>query len=270
MQGKHIGLIASLPEIDHIESSVFVVHEAFVKFIPHHCHTKGQLSYVEGGLAYLKVNDKDYVIPARHYFWVPQGLGHVLRIGHSGTILRSLFFYTHDDHADPFYSQVGIYPKNELLIEMIKHSESWYGHILPGEKRYQFLSVIKNILPEISNKKLPIALPFTENERMLPILEFIEQNISDSHSLFSLSMRFGISPRTISRLFQSTLKVSFLQYLKLLRMVKSVELMLKTDLTMSEIGYAVGYDSLPAFSNTFYQLTNSRPSDFKRSIVNSH
>ena len=261
-----MSLIASLPDIDNLESSVFVMHERFEKFIPYHRHTKGQLSYVEGGLAYLQINDKHYVIPARHYFWVPQGLTHILKIGHSGTVLRSLFFYTHDDDKHSFYSEVGIYPINDLLMEMIKYSETWDGHILPDESRYKFLSVIKDILPEISDKRLHIALPFTDHERMKPILAWIENNIADSHTLHSIGSRFGLSERSLSRLFQSTLDTSFLQYLKLLRMVKAIELMLQTDLSISEIGYAVGYGSLPAFSNTFYQLTNFRPSDFKKNF----
>ena len=243
------------------------MHERSEKFIPYHSHKKGQLSYVEGGLAYLQLNDKNYVIPARHYFWVPQGLEHILKIGHSGTILRSIFFYTYDDDNSSFFSEVGIYPINHLLMQMIKYTESWDGHIRPNETRYQFLSVIKNILPEISNKKLPISLPFTENERIKPILEFIENNITDNHSLSSLGTQFAMGERSLSRLFQSTLKTSFLQYLKLFRMVKSIELMLESDKSISEIGYLVGYDSLSSFSNTFFQLTNYRPSDFKREIV---
>lgn len=262
-----MSLIASLPEIDKFSKSVFVMHERSEKLIPYHRHEKGQLSYVEGGLAYLQLSDKNYVIPARHYFWVPFGVEHILKIGHSGTILRSIFFYTYDDHKSSFFSEVGIYPINDLLMQMIKYTESWDGHVKPEENRYQFLSVIKNILPEISNKKLPISLPFTDHERMLPILEFIENNLTKNHSLTSLSQQFGIGERSLSRLFQMTLKTSFLQYLKLLRMVKSIELMLESDRSISEIGYAVGYDSLSSFSNTFFQLTNHRPSDFKREIA---
>jgi hypothetical protein len=177
-----MSLIASLPEIDKDPLSVYVMHERSEKYIPSHQHLKGQLSYVEGGLAYLDVKEKRYVIPARHYFWIPNGLMHVLKIGHSGTVLRSLFFYTHDDDTNSFYSQLGIYPINELLMQMIKFTETWDGNVVPGDKKYLFLSVIKNILPDISKKKVPISLPYTENERMKPILKYIEQHISDGHS----------------------------------------------------------------------------------------
>lgn len=261
-----MGLIASLPDIDKLPASVYVMHERSEKYIPYHSHTKGQLSYVEGGLAYIEVNDKRYVIPAQHYFWIPAGLQHMLRIGHSGTVLRLLFFYTYDDISHPFYTQVGIYPINDLLMQMIKYSESWEGHVLTGDKRHLFLSSIKNLLPEISTKKIPIGLPFTNNERMQPILNYMDHSISEGHSLESISQKFGLSERTLSRLFQSTLNTSFLQYLKLLRIVKSIELMLQTEQSLSQIAYSVGYDSLSAFSNTFYQLTNCRPSSFKREI----
>lgn len=50
-------------------------------------------------------------------------------------------------------------------------------------------------------------------------------------------------------------------------MVRAIELMLQTDLSMSEIACTVGYGSLPAFSNTFYQLTNFRTSEFKKNFL---
>jgi AraC-like DNA-binding protein len=260
-----MGLIASLPEIDKQPRSVYVMHEKSEKHIPLHKHKKGQLSYVEGGLAYVHINSKKIVVPARHYFWIPRGLEHALKLGHSATVLRNLFFYSFDDDKDPFYQHVGIYPINALLLEMIKYSEKWEGPIKPQDKRYQFLATIKNILPEISKEILPVALPSTENERMKKIINYLDANVANAHTLQSISDRFALSDRSLSRLFQSTVGLSFLQYLKLLRMFKAMEMILQTDRSISEIAYAVGYKSLSAFSNTFYQFTKHRPSYFNSS-----
>lgn len=258
-----MGLIASLPDIDKLPECVYVMHERDEKLIPFHKHTKGQLSYVEGGLAYVNLRDKTLVIPARHYFWIPVGIEHMITVGHSATVLRSLFFYAFDDENDPFYNTLGIYPINDLLFQMIKYTEKWEGSVVQGDIRYQFLTTIKNILPENSTRMLPIALPFTENDRMQVIVKYIDSNIADPHTIQSISGRFGLSDRSLSRLFQATLGISFLQYLKLLRIIKALEMILQTDKSMSEIAYAIGYHSLSAFSNTFYQLTRLRPSDFK-------
>lgn len=259
-----MGLIASLPDIDKSPKAVYVLHEKLERLIPMHQHTKGQLSYVEGGIAYVNIRNKTLVIPARHYFWIPHGLQHILKVSHSATVLRSIFFYAFDDDKNPFYSKVGIYPINDLLLQMIKYTDGWEGSIGPDDSRYQFLTTIKNILPEISTRVLPIELPFTDNERMRSIIAYIENNLADMHTIQSVGDRFGLSRRSLSRLFQTTLEMSFLQYLKLLRMVKAFEMILQTDMTMSEVAFATGYQSLSSFSNTFYQFTKSRPSAFTK------
>lgn len=259
-----MGLIASLPEIDNQPESVYVLHEKLERLIPVHRHKKDQLSYVEGGIAYVHIQNKTFVIPARHYFWIPYGLEHILKVSHSATVLRSIFFYVSDDDSNPFYSKVGIYPISDLLLQMIKYTDEWEGHIGPDDSRYQFLTTVKHLLPEMSTRVLPIALPSTENERMLTIMNYIEINIADQHTIQSVGDRFGLSRRSLSRLFQATLGISFLQYLKLLRMVKAFEMILQTDMSMSEIAYAIGYQSLSSFSNTFYKFTNLRPSAFNR------
>lgn len=260
-----MGLIASLPEIDTQPNAVFVMHEKSEKLIPLHTHTKGQLSYVEGGIAYITIDFKTYVVPAHHYFWIPKGIPHILRIGHSGTVLRSIYFYATNDRADPFYTRLGIYPASELLIQMINFTERWDGKMVNRkDDNFEFLVALKNVLPRLNNKALPIILPITEDERMLKILKYLERNIAVSITLKELSDKFGMSERSMSRLFQANLHVSFLQYLKTLRMIKALELILKTNKTLSEIAFSVGYDTLGAFSNTFYDFTHSRPSDIRK------
>ncbi|MNU11728.1 DNA-binding transcriptional regulator AraC [compost metagenome] len=46
-------------------------------------------------------------------------------------------------------------------------------------------------------------------------------------------------------------------------MIKAMEKLLETDLTISEIAYEVGYNSISSFSNTFYKMVGKRPSEFK-------
>lgn len=260
-----MGLIASLPDIDRQPNSVFVMHEKSEKLIPLHTHKKGQLSYVEGGIAYITIRNKTYIVPARHYFWIPKGMPHVLRIGHSATVLRSLYFYPTDDVNDPFYSKLGIYPANELLIQMINHTEKWDGfHINNKSHDFEFMVSLKKLLPQLNNKALPIILPITKDERVQQILKYLEKNISEPLSLKTVSAHFNISERSMSRLFQSHLHISFLQYFKTLRIVKAIEMILNTNRPISDIAFMVGYGSISSFSNAFYLFTHARPSDFRK------
>lgn len=258
-------ITASLPEIELLPDSVFVMYEKCERQLPFHTHSKGQLSYVEGGLAYIQVADRTYVVPAKHYLWMPAGISHNLIASNSATHLRSLFFYTHDDHKNQFYTKIGIYPMSELLLQMFIHSQKWAGHVKEGEDKYLFLKVIKDFLPEISTRILPLALPYTENARILEIINYMEANLSVTHTIETVSNRFGLSARSLSRLFKAALDMPFLQYLKLLRMAKAFELIVKNKYSLEAIAYQTGYQSLSAFSNTFYQVTGFRPSDFVNS-----
>lgn len=256
-----------LREIDKEPRSVYVLHEKSERRFPVHKHAKGQLTYVEGGIAYVHIKDSTSVIPARHYIWIPKDLEHFLQVRYSMTAIRTLYFYTHDDKSNAFYNRMGIYPVTNLLQEMLLYTARWNGHILPNNKDFAFLSALKNILPQLSTHALPIVLPTTTNERIQPVLQYLNAHVDEQLTLSNVSKEFGFSERTLSRLFQANMNISFLQYLKQLRVVKAVGMMLQRDVTMSEIAYKTGYNSLSAFSNAFYQITNKRPSDFAGAVA---
>ncbi|MBO9202380.1 helix-turn-helix domain-containing protein [Niastella sp. MAH-29] len=260
-----MGLIAALPEIDKQKESVFVMHEKSEKLIPMHKHTKGQLSYVEGGLAYITTATQTYVVPARHYFWIPKGMVHELEVGSSATVLRSLYFYATDDHLNEFYTKLGIYPASELLIQMINYTERWDGrHVNHKDDNFEFLIALKKMLPTLNKVSLPIMLPKTNHEGMKQIISYLEKNVGNRLVLAEVSQRFAMSERSLSRLFQSTLQMSFLQYVKTLRMITAIELILQSSKPISDIAYEVGYSAVGPFSDAFYDFTLSRPSDFRK------
>lgn len=259
-----------LIKIDLHPDSVFVLHEKLERLLPIHAHTKSQLTYVDGGIAYIHIENKTYIIPARHYVWIPQGLAHFVKVRNAATVTTNLYFYTHDDQQSPFYTQLGIYPVNNLLFEMLGFTANWAGYVEKEDRCFAFLSAIKNILPLLGTKSFPIALPTTSHARLRPIVLYLSQHFAEPVTLENLSARFGMGQRTVSRLFQSTMSISFLQYLKLLRVVKAIEMILQNDKSTSEIAYLTGYNSLAAFSKAFHQLTNFRPSDFGKKKYLQH
>lgn len=252
-------------QIDKHRRNIFVMHERSERRFPVHRHKKGQLSYVEGGIAYVHFVGNTVVIPARHYIWIPPGVDHFLQVRHSThTIIRNIYYP--DDNIHIFYQHTGIYPVNNLLHEMISYTDKYDENIIEGSDDFSFLIAIKNILPQISPQNVPIVLPTTSNQRLRPILQYLYSNVSQPLTLKLVSKRFNIAERSLSRLFQSVLSISFLQYLKQVRMVRAVELMLQTDQTLSQIAFETGYQSISAFSNTFYQLAHMRPSEFAQTV----
>jgi len=259
-----MGLIAALPDIDNRPDSVFVMHERSEKLIPLHTHKKGQLSYVEGGLAYITTESKTYVVPARHYFWIPPGIVHELKMGISATVLRSLYYYATDDSKHEFYQRLGIYPASELLIQMIKYTERWdERHVDRKDDNFEFLVALKNMLPTLNQTSLPVILPNTDHLQMQAIMQYLEKHLDQKLTIADISKHFAMSERSLSRLFQTELHISFLQYVKTLRMITAIEMIVKTQKPISAIAYEVGYTNAGAFSDAFYDFTMLRPSDLR-------
>jgi AraC-like DNA-binding protein len=250
-------------EIDEIATSIYLMKEQLEHKLPAHKHQKSQLSVIEGGVAYLRIDDRQYYIPTRHFVWIPKDLLHHIKFNSGTLIIRNIYFMDEDDNKHPFYGRLGIYPVTNLLNEMIELSVNWEGNISPGSWEHEFLSALKHTLPHISKNPFSIQLPATENRRLQDIADYLYQNSHTNLNLPDIALQFGFSVRNLTRLFKQNLEVSFLEYIKMARIIKAMGLLLETDLNISEVAYEVGYSSIAAFSNTFQQLANMRPSDFQ-------
>ncbi|WP_448635782.1 helix-turn-helix transcriptional regulator [Pedobacter panaciterrae] len=87
--------------------------------------------------------------------------------------------------------------------------------------------------------------------------------MNENLTLEATASQWGMSVRSLTRLFQAKLHITFIQYVKMLRIIRAMELIKGTSLNMTEIAYEIGYSSISAFSNNFHQLTNMRPTEFK-------
>lgn len=253
-----------LLDTDEVPQSAYIWHMKTEHHFPFHKHNKGQLTYVEGGAAFLYTREKTYFLPARHYMWVPAGVEHYFAHRYPANYVRSIYFFTEkEDAGEPFYSTTGIYPVSNLLLEMLLFTSRWEGNILPGTKPFTFIKAMKYLLPEISTSPLPITLPTSDNPRMRPILRFINENLAEPLTMETVCAKFNTSERTLTRLFRATMDISFFQYLKIARMSRAMGYLMETDKTISEIAWDTGYNSVSAFSNTFFKLTGKRPSDYQ-------
>ncbi|WP_417885415.1 helix-turn-helix domain-containing protein [Zunongwangia sp.] len=256
-----------LSRVDNNPSSVFIHHSKIEEHIPMHCHDKHQMSYVEGGVAFLNTKKKSYFFPARHFIWIPAGREHNVTSRTSVKMVHNIYFpKTLIPTNHKLQKHGGIFPVTNLLMEMIYYTENWNGDInkLQKKSNYEFMLALKNIVLDVAETPLPVVLPTTENEILRPILKYIHQNIEKPLNLEGIAYEFGQSSRTLSRLFQKNMEMSFLQYVKLTRIIKSMELLLQSELSITQIAFSCGYNSLSAFSYAFQQIVHRSPINFRK------
>ena len=176
--------------------------------------------------------------------------------------MRNLYFPKFDTDTE-FFEKVNIYPVNDLLIELIMFTNRWNGNIFPVEEpKFSIAKAFKLILPELSQTELPLALPYPRHEKLQAIVTFLESKISENVSFKTIAKQFDVSERTLARLFQKEINMSFIQYYTILRMLTALKLLLDEKLSINEVAIRVGYSSLPTFSNTFNKIIGVRPSEY--------
>lgn len=252
-----------MTEVDSFDDSIYCHHAMMrEKVITDHKHKKGQFLYTEGGVVFLKTEQKSYFLPARHYIWIPAGTLHSIHPSSPQVIMRNLYFPRFETDTI-FFDKVHIYPVNDFLIEFIMFTNRWNGNIFPTEEpKFSIAKTFKLILPEVSKTELPLALPYPKHTKLNEIVAYLEERIDENVGFKHLANVFDLSERTLARLFQRELNMSFIQYYTILRMLTALKLLLDEKLSVNEVATRVGYSSLPTFSNTFNKIIGVRPSEY--------
>jgi YesN/AraC family two-component response regulator len=106
--------------------------------------------------------------------------------------------------------------------------------------------------------------PPTSSRHILKLVEtYIHEHYAEDLSLTKVAQAIFVSPFYISHLFHRELDSTFLRYLTAIRIAKARQLLLGTNLQVSEIGALVGYGTAKNFRCTFKRVVGVTPTAFR-------
>lgn len=94
--------------------------------------------------------------------------------------------------------------------------------------------------------------------------QYIDGTYADQVALPQLAEQIGFSHYHFLRLFQRNFAITPHQYLIQRRIERARELLVASDLSVTEICFAVGFQSLGSFSSLFQRSTGHAPSHYRR------
>jgi AraC-like DNA-binding protein len=142
---------------------------------------------------------------------------------------------------------------DDLLIHLL---ERMFGHLANKRKLEAPLS--------ISKRELELYLPMIERGKA-----FIHENFQKEIGLAEVASRAFLSPYHFSRLFRHYTSFSPHRYLLEVRLSHAVQLLRNTSLSVTEVGFDSGFNSLDHFIATFTRRYHISPLKFRRSRVRS-
>jgi len=97
--------------------------------------------------------------------------------------------------------------------------------------------------------------------------KFIEQHSVDELSLTRVAKAVNISANYLSEKFKKVTGVNFVDYVARARIEKACLLLEDVDLRVSEIAFAVGFQSLSQFNRVFKKLLRKSPTQFRANLI---
>jgi AraC-like DNA-binding protein len=99
--------------------------------------------------------------------------------------------------------------------------------------------------------------------------KFIEEHSGEELSLRRVAKTVKINANYFSEKFKQVTGINFVEYIARTRFEKACDLLRNSNLRISEIAFAVGFQSLSQFNRVFRKLSGKSPMEYRAASYNT-
>lgn len=116
--------------------------------------------------------------------------------------------------------------------------------------RYNLLTPADEVSPKLTS--------------LIPVFQYIEEHYTERISLGQMSALLGFNDSHFCRIFKNCTGLSFIEYVNLFRLQKAKKLLGKTEKSITQISYEVGFTSAAYFIKTFKKYNFCSPNKYRK------
>lgn len=168
------------------------------------------------------------------------------------------------DDAAPVFPCGTLFPELQTLCELIR--DALHDGGVSAEEYAQLLSeaFLARALPLITHETAAPAVP--ESVLGARIKAYLDQHYAEDIGMPEISEALHMSAPYLTHVFKSMSGYSPMKYLLRRRIGEAQTLLLSTDLSISEIGERVGYETTSYFSSQFTKHVGVSPKAYRKKI----
>lgn len=234
-----------------------------------HMHNEIELLYLCKGQAKAHYNGQEYPLKQGDFMLVFPNSVHSFMVEQEVEYLLSIF---DKNYFPPFIrtfseftvSEPPIVPLSSLheeqmfcVNQLVNRKELWTkGTVTMG----YLMIIVENIL-----KNLPLepCLQDQQGDWLYRAFAYLNNNYTQSINLEKMSQELGISKYHLSRNFNSCAGCSISQYTNRLRLIMAKDMLAHTDLQVTEVAFASGFESLTTFARVFKAAGLENPKKYR-------
>lgn len=221
-----------------------------------HRHPCCQLIYARRGVMRVTTAMGIWVVPPERGLWMPAGREHAI-VCATPVAMRTLYIdVASSEIGEPWTARgcavLWVTPlAREVLVALCERD--------PHPARRELLTVLKMELATLGNE--PLHLPEPRDPRLARIGAILTEAPGDPRGLHDWARLVGTSRRTLIRLFQRDVGMSYGSWRRQLRLLTALE-RLAAGAGVTEVAMDLGYDSLSAFTANFRRTLGTTPSRY--------
>jgi AraC-like DNA-binding protein/quercetin dioxygenase-like cupin family protein len=220
-----------------------------------HDHPWGQFTYAVQGVMRVTANNSSWIVPPQRAIWIAPNVVHAVTVLEA-TRLRPLCVHA---SRSPFQGDdCRVLEVSGLLRELIATLEQHDQHEQSGRERL-LGELILDELPRCAVR--PIRVPLPTDKRLKSLCDALIADPGAELTLRQWAGRVGASDRTLTRLFERELGMSFVQWRQQVRLAHAAPLIAR-GVPLSQVAAELGYASQSAFSAMFKKTFGNSPSAF--------
>ena len=104
------------------------------------------------------------------------------------------------------------------------------------------------------------------SERMDEVAEYVETHYDERLTLPGLADHCGLSPTYLSRTFRGQFGIPLFEYINGIRIRKACLLLKRSDLSVLEVAFSVGYNNVSFFNRYFRRILGTSPGEYRKHI----
>ncbi|AZC65591.1 AraC family transcriptional regulator [Pseudomonas chlororaphis] len=217
-----------------------------------HRHREAQLLYAVRGTMRVVTDQGAWVLPPTRAVWIPPLVEHEIFM--AGDVhMRSLFIAP--ELSPPSLQQCCVLAVTPLLRELILRA-------VQGREHAENPLIQQLMLEEVARlENLPLHIPMPHDRRLQAICQALLQTPDHANTLEDWAQQVGASSRTLARLFQQELRMSFNAWRQQLRLMEALPRLIAGE-SVQQVATALGYGSARAFSAMFCRLLGKHPREY--------
>jgi AraC-like DNA-binding protein len=136
------------------------------------------------------------------------------------------------------------------------------------ESMLKLLSIFAQHLSIVSNQVV-VRQQNSEPPLITKAKQYIQENQAEDLSLGQVAKAINTSTFYFCKMFKKITGINFTDYLSRIRIEKAKNLLLNPNLRISEIAYAVGFQSLTHFNRVFKKILGQSPTEYRLQVTGS-